>query len=241
MTVTVNTPAPVAAFPVVVVGGPTGPSGGPTGATGPTGPTGKTGPTGPFGTGPTGASATGPTGPGYTGPTGKTGPAGNSVTGPTGATGVTGPTGRTGPTGPSFNDYFAAATSASPAGNVSTTEKAMGLGATFTYTPTRTGKVLVWVCGVALNSTAVDSGTTVTGRYGTGTAPVNGATTGLGTAFGLSQHFVASTTAGQQGFTVLGSITGLALSTAVWFDLSLLAVTSGGATVKDVQFAVLEV
>lgn len=124
MSVSVVSPAPISARPVVVVGGPTGPSGGPTGATGVTGATGpsgiaSTGPTGPLGTGPTGR--TGPTGPsgvtGFTGPpgnsvtgptglsaTGTTGPTGPGLTGPTGATGVSGPTGPNGgPTGPTGN------------------------------------------------------------------------------------------------------------------------------------------
>lgn len=104
MTITVNQPAPIAAYPVRTVGGPTGPAGGPTGNTGPTGPSGAPAATGPTGhTGPSGAGATGPTG--VTGPrglTGYTGPAGNSLTGPTGdASTVQGPTG---PTGPALND-----------------------------------------------------------------------------------------------------------------------------------------
>jgi hypothetical protein len=133
----------------------------------------------------------------------------------------------------------AAATSAAPTGNVSTTEKAMGLA--FAFTPTKTGNLLVWIAGVALNATAAGDGTSITGRFGTGTAPVNGATSGLGTGFGLQQHFIASTTAGQQGFMCMGKITGQTLNTALWFDLSLLAVTGGGSTVKDVQFMVMEV
>lgn len=99
----VGTPnAPVTAYPIVLLGGPTGPSGGPTGATGATGaaatgatgPTGRTGPTGPIGTGPTGATAA----TGVTGATGYTGPPGSSLTGSTGPTGATGVTGPTGPT-----------------------------------------------------------------------------------------------------------------------------------------------
>jgi hypothetical protein len=97
--------APIAAFPVVLVGGGgTGPGG--TGPTGPTGPgisgtagTGPTGPTGPAG-GPTGATGSASTGP--TGRTGPTGPTGSSITGPTGigATGSTGASGLQGTTGP---------------------------------------------------------------------------------------------------------------------------------------------
>lgn len=100
--VTVVSPAPIYARPVVVVGGPTGTAGGPTGPTGNTGPSGAPASTGPTGyTGPTGAGSTGVTG--ATGPrglTGYTGPPGNSVTGPTGSAstepGLTGPTGMTG-------------------------------------------------------------------------------------------------------------------------------------------------
>jgi len=133
--------------------------------------------------------------------------------------------------------------SASPSGNVSTTEKAMGLGSVggFTITPQVTGNVMVWIGGMVLNSTAAGDGTNITGRWGTGTAPVNGATSGLGTQFGAIQHFIASTTAGQQGFIVMDKITGLALNTAVWFDVSLLAVTGGGSSVKDVQIVVFEI
>jgi hypothetical protein len=132
--------------------------------------------------------------------------------------------------------------SATPTGNVSTTEKAMGLGLVsgFTITPQVTGRVMVFIAGMVLNSTAAGDGTNVTGRWGTGTAPSNGATSGLGTQFGAIQHFIASTTAGQQGFMVMGVVTGLTLNTAVWFDVSLLAVTGGGSTVKDVQIIVVE-
>ena len=103
-----NEPAPIAAWPTIIVGaatGPTGPAGGPTGPTGPTG-TSFTGPTGRAATGSTGF--TGPTGSGAftgpTGPTGRTGPPGSiGATGPpaTGPTGIIGPTGlgATGPTG----------------------------------------------------------------------------------------------------------------------------------------------
>ena len=117
MTTEVVQAAPISAFPVVIVVGPTGPSGSPTGATGNTGPTGTpaaTGTTGPTGqTGATGGGATGPTGArgqtGFTGPpgVGATGASATGVTGPTGAQGAagatgsggTGPTGNTGPSG----------------------------------------------------------------------------------------------------------------------------------------------
>jgi hypothetical protein len=131
--------------------------------------------------------------------------------------------------------------SASPTGNVSTTAKMMGLGLVsgFTITPQVTGRILIIVAGMALNATAAGDGTNITGKYGTGTAPSNGAAS-TGTTFGATQHFIASTTAGQQGFVCMGIVSGLALNTAVWIDLELLAVTAGGSTVKDVQVIVEE-
>lgn len=134
-----------------------------------------------------------------------------------------------------------AGNSATPAGNISTVEKMMGLGLVggFTITPQVTGRVLVIIAGMVLNSTAAGDGTNVTGRWGTGVAPANAAAV-TGTQFGAIQHFIASTTAGQQGFTCMDKITGLALNVPVWFDLSLLAVTGGGSTVKDVQILVIE-
>ncbi len=239
MTVISVTPSPVASLPVVIGGiGPTGPTGPTPGPTGATGPTGRTGPTGSVGlTGPTGSQ--GPTGvTGNTGPTGFTGPPGNAgATGVGGSTGGAGPTGPTGAAGGGSNS----ASVSTPTGNVSTTEKAMGLGSTFTFTPTTTGNIIVMIAGMALNSTLAGDGTTISGRYGTGSAPANGDTSGLGSPFGLAQRFVASTTAGQQGFTLMGKVSGLTIGVACWFDLSIFAVTAGGASVKDVQFVVFEV
>ncbi len=223
MTVTVNTPSPVSSRPVVVVRGVTGPTGPGVGDTGPTGPTGRTGPTGALGTGPTG----------HTGAT--------SATGPTGPTGLTGPAGDRGPTG-AYAQGVTGGSSATPTGNVSTVAAMMGLGtiAGFAYTPLSTGKLFILVAGMALNSSGAGDGTTVTGKYGTGAAPSN-SDASTGTTFGIAQHFVASTTAGQQGFTVTGIVTGLGLGVAIWVDLSLLAVSAGGSTVKDVQCVILEV
>lgn len=131
--------------------------------------------------------------------------------------------------------------SATPTGNVSTVAKMMGLGLVsgFTITPQVTGRVAVWIAGTALNSTAAGDGTSITGKYGTGTAPSNAAASS-GTTFGAQQNFIASTTAGQQGFICMGIVTGLTLNVAVWFDLVVVAVTAGGASVKDCQIIVVE-
>lgn len=149
MAVEVVAPAPVAARPVVVIGGPTGPAGGPTGSTGPTGhtgapaatgttgPTGATGPTGRGATGPASTGATGPSGPpggptGSQGDTGPTGTAGSATnTGATGHTGPSGPTGFTGPVGTAANTGATGTTgSTGPTGKTGPAGTASNTGAT---------------------------------------------------------------------------------------------------------------
>jgi hypothetical protein len=242
-------PAPIAANPVVVLGGPTGPSGGPTGSTGPTGfataftgPTGRTGPTGPIGTGPTGPTGIGA----FTGPTGRTGPPGSlgqtgptGITGPTGPlgtgpTGITGPTGMTGPIG-----VFASGSQnfVGPTGGWGTTPLMVGLNVTFT--PAASGKFLLIIAGIARN-TPGGGAVNITGYYGTGTPPVAGAGV-TGTAFGLTQHIVTSTATQQVGFTVMQVIIGLTLGTPYWFDLAISTASGVGATVQDVQGSGMEI
>lgn len=231
--------APVAAYPVVLGGtGPTGPASGPTGPTGPTGSaaTGATGATGPSGisiTGPTGFGATGPTG-----ATGKTGPAGSAVTGPTGATGPTGVTGYTGYAWGSTAQVFS-----SPTGGVTSTSGVMlGLGSKFTFVPVGTGRIMILLAGLAQNSTAAGDGTTVVGRFGVGAAPHYGDAPS-GTQLGSTQRFIASTTAGWQGWMVMDVINTVpfaALGTTFWVDVELIAVTAGGSAVQDVQFIAVE-
>jgi hypothetical protein len=126
-----------------------------------------------------------------------------------------------------------------PVGNISTTETSMGLGCSIT--PQNTGRVFIIMSGMVLNSTAAGSGVIITGRRGTGVAPVNGAISGFGSVWGAQQHFIASTTAGQQGFSLHAIVSGLPLNTTVWFDLSIVATTSGGATIKDISFNAIEI
>lgn len=257
MPITANTPARIAVERVAVVSGPTGPTGagggtgvtGPTGYQGSTGATGSTGPTGFGATGPTGAAPTGPTGPSVTGSTGKTGPTGSigptGQTGPTGATGLTGTTGYTGPQGPtgptgpvSLVNYSGSFTG--PTGGYTTSEKMAGLGNALSagITTTKTGLVLALIAGIAYNDTAAGDGTTITGRYGTGSAPAAGAVA-TGSQFGIAQRFIASTTAGRQGFCCMG-IVNMGVGT-FWVDVSIIAVIAGGASVQDVQIVLIEI
>jgi hypothetical protein len=227
-----NTPAPIMAQPVVVVGGPTGPSGGPTGPTGYTGPTAATGVTG----------YTGPTG--VTGPTGRVGATGaGAFTGPTGYTGPPGSlgaasTGATGPTGPVGVFQSGSAALASPTGPMGTTPLMIGLNGDFV--PAATGKIFIAIAGVALNTTGGGGSINISGYYGTGTAPSPGAAV-MGTLFSVTQHIITASAAAQAGFTILGLISGLTLGTTYWIDLAVSTTTGANAFVKDVKGIAMEI
>lgn len=135
----------------------------------------------------------------------------------------------------------AAGTSAAPASTTSTTGVMMGLGliAGFSYTPKTSGNILVFIGGTASTATASTTAT-MTGKQGTGTAPSNAAAPS-GTTFGINQITTGLVGAGI-GFIVMGKITGLAIGTAVWFDLVLATgVAADAASVKNLQCIVIEV
>lgn len=252
-----STPAPIMAQPVVVVGGPTGPASGLTGPTGPqgmaslTGATGYTGPTGALGTGPTGATGvgafTGPrgmTGPlGDAGPTGSTGATGPQGTGPTGFTGMTGDFGPTGPTGPQgtlSGTRYLYQSLATPITGIGVSAVAFGLAAP--YTPSSTGRVMVWISGMVQNTVASQF-TILTARYGTGSAPVPGATTGLGTSFGIPVNALDSANSATDawvGFTLVGVLPNLTIGTAYWFDVAAMTDGGSGGGLRDVQLVLIE-
>lgn len=151
--------------PVGNIKGPPG-TPGQTGATGSTGPPGTTGPQGPQGT------------PGPTGNTGATGAAGApGAQGPQGPQGPKGDTGAQGPPAAVGAAYQISAIANPPASN-STAGDMMGLGTAtygpFRITPASSGKMLLIVhAGLSLPIAGMLA---VVGlRYGTGTAPNNGA------------------------------------------------------------------
>ena len=231
-----NTPAPIAAQPVVVIGGPTGPSGGPTGpsgSTGPTGPIAATGITGPRGqTGPTGF--TGSTGAGaFTGPTGMTGPVGGGSPGPTGPVGVTG---ATGPQGSIPSGRTANKTLATPLTGIGITVTAFGVA--LTYTPSISGNLLLFVNGLAQNTTA--NTTNVQLQYGTGSPPAAGATTGIGTQLGITRRACGAGDGDWVGFGFATTLTGLAIGTVYWCDVAFAGSGGAGAGVRDVSITILE-
>lgn len=128
-------------------------------------------------------------------------------------------------------------TSAAPTGTTSATAVMMGLAGSIT--PTRGTKIIVIISGQMANDT-VNDGATVDARFGTGTAPTNGAAV-TGTLVGIAQTHTSLTATERTGFCLVGKVTGLSVGTAYWLDLSLLAVTGGTASVTGVSIVAYEV
>ena len=134
----------------------------------------------------------------------------------------------------------AAATSKAGQANVSMA----GLGVTFT--PTRSGNILVIVSGDFTNQNNGEGGQMQV-RYGTGTAPTNQAAL-AGTAVGAKVSGQCGTNFHYEVIpaAVSSLVTGLTVGTAYWIDVSLNSYTNQGAaaagtvTLNDVSVSVLE-
>ena len=119
-----------------------------------------------------------------------------------------------------------------PATTTNTTGVMMGLAGSIT--PSKSGNVLIVVSGRVFNSVG---GAKFQIRTGTGSAPANGAAL-TGTARGAQISISASSLNAPFGVNAL--VTGLALSTAVWIDLSLAEITNGPAGVGSISISAIE-
>lgn len=134
-----------------------------------------------------------------------------------------------------------AMTTAQPAdqtGNATGTLKMNGLGAAgapCTITPTATGRVSFTISGAYVNSIGAD-GVTYYLAFGTGAAPANAA---AATGTILTQTVVTAA-GGQAPFSVTGAATGLALSTATWYDLVVSDNVGGTASFKAITCVAYE-
>ena len=103
------------------------------------------------------------------------------------------------------------------------------MGLAGTITPTNTGNVQITITGSITNGTGGD-GANVQMRYGTSTAPTNGAAA-TGTALGTAVNFTNGAAITQTvPFSLTAYATGLTPSTAYWLDLGLQATTGGTAS-----------
>lgn len=142
---------------------------------------------------------------------------------------------------PAYVTY--ALTHASPAnqtGNATSTFKMNGLGLVgCTITPTATGRVKFMITGSVGNGTTADSVTWKLAE-GTGTAPSN-AGAAAGTVISATGQFKALTGQLDAPFAVASIQTGLALNTAVWYDLQIANITGGTATATALDCTAHEV
>lgn len=120
---------------------------------------------------------------------------------------------------------------ANPTGTTSAGGVMMGLGSSCTITPTITGRVRIMFQGsVASTSVATNN---LQLRTGTGAAPANGAAL-TGTQRSTTISATNSTASGAIPFNIYVLATGLTLSTALWFDLSL-GTNAGTASVTSIN------
>jgi hypothetical protein len=132
---------------------------------------------------------------------------------------------------------FAQAVSATANGTTNATGVMMGLGGSIT--PLRSGSVLVIISGELANSSN-NSGGQVQIRYGTGSAPANGASM-TGTAVGGLVHLSKVNGAGSAyPFSLNAIVTGLTTNTAHWIDVSLATIGGGTANIANVSISVIE-
>lgn len=129
-----------------------------------------------------------------------------------------------------------ASTPSAPGGTASTVGVMMGLAVAFT--PAVSGNVAFHLVGSIANATATD-GAKAQLRYGTGTAPVNGAAA-TGTTSGSLVEATQFLAAQKLPFALLGYATGLTLATAYWLDVDLAAITGGTATITDLSIFIEE-
>jgi hypothetical protein len=133
---------------------------------------------------------------------------------------------------------FTQSTPSNPTGTTDTTGKMMGLAGSITPKGTR---IIVVISGTQDNDTNTNGrGVKAKIRYGTGTAPTNGAAL-TGTAVGNEpQNVNVNSVHPRTGFTCNAVITGLTADTTYWLDLGVAAIVAGTGTVYDISISALD-
>jgi hypothetical protein len=133
-------------------------------------------------------------------------------------------------------------TPADPAGTVSATLVTLGLGSTCVFTPAGSGKVIVTLTGYLQIATGIQT-CSLGARFGTGTAPANGAADS-GTRWGAATDpSVRPPSVGGPCAVTFTGLLALTPGTVYWFDLSLAVPGGAGAdaaSVKSVSVTFLE-
>lgn len=137
-------------------------------------------------------------------------------------------------------------TPADPTTTTNTTGVMMGLGTTATITTVRTTEVSVYISG-DIDTTGGGNGSQVQIRFGTGTAPANGAALTGTTAGSLNKTInpnatglTTTFTPGRNSFSLNAIIT-VSLATATWIDISLANIGGGTSRVRDISISLHEI
>lgn len=117
------------------------------------------------------------------------------------------------------------ATPANPGGSANTSGLMMGLGGTCKVTPATSGRVRFSIIGNVTNNNP-NKTSTVQGRYGTGTAPNEGAALTV-TLFNNGVVWATPSGSYYAPFAIEGIISGLSVGTQVWYDASVATNDSG--------------
>ena len=124
-----------------------------------------------------------------------------------------------------------------PTGTTNATGVMMGASSGVSVTPSQTGRLLILFSGDGAVSVA--GSTFAAGvRYGTGTAPANGAALS-----GTECTYVSGTSAtanAQVSFELSCVVAGLTVGTAYWIQPRLASISGGTANIYDLHFTVIE-
>ena len=127
-------------------------------------------------------------------------------------------------------------TAYSPAGTTSTTLVMAGYGQTFT--PSKTGRVLIILLANVNNNTAGD-GVQAVLSYGTGTPPAAGAAV-TGTQVGGTAKETSAAASASLEIALVAVVSGLTVGTTYWLDVAYSAITGGTATISIIYALVIE-
>lgn len=134
------------------------------------------------------------------------------------------------------NVTSAQSTPSDPTGTTSATQVMMGLAGSIT--PTTSGKIMVVISG-GINNSNGNTASTIQIRYGTGSAPTNGAAA-TGTTAGAA-HITSNASGGvSQSFSVNAIVSSLTPATAYWLDLGV-ATAAGTASIKTISISAYEI
>jgi hypothetical protein len=127
-------------------------------------------------------------------------------------------------------------TPADPSTTNSGTGVMMGLAGSIT--PAYSGTIMIIISGDIDNSSN-NSGAQTQIRYGTGSAPSNGAALTGTTAGGLVK-FSENNSSIRTPFHLNSIVTGLATGTTYWIDVSLATISGGNARLRDISISIVE-